>query len=52
MNVEKAVGGIPGVEKVSVDLQSGCMTVSGTDIETEKVRSAVESIGFSLESKE
>ena len=52
MNVEKAIGSIPGVEKVSVDLQSGCMTVSGTDIETEKVRSAVESIGFSLESKE
>ncbi len=49
MNVEKAVRGIPGVENVTVDLQSGRMSISGADIDTDKVRSAVESIGFSLE---
>ena len=51
MNVEKAVGSIPGVEHVKVDLRSGHMSVSGTDIEKEKVRAAVESIGFSLDAK-
>lgn len=51
MNVEKAVGSIPGVEHVKVDLRSGHMIVSGADIEKEKVRAAVESIGFSLDAK-
>lgn len=51
MNVEKAVGSIPGVERVKVDLRSGHMSVSGADIEKEKVRAAVESIGFSLDAK-
>ncbi len=51
MNVEKAVGSIPGVEHVKVDLRSGHMSVSGADIEKEKVRAAVESIGFSLDAK-
>ncbi len=50
-NVEKVVSNIPGVESVTVDLQSGRMNISGADIETEKVRAAVESIGFSLETK-
>ncbi len=49
MNVEKAVGSVPGVRSVKVDLQSGRMHVSGADIEEESIRQAVESIGFSLE---
>jgi len=32
-------------------LSSGHMIVSGADIEKEKVRAAVESIGFSLDAK-
>ena len=48
MNVEKAVGGIAGISDVKVDLQSGRMTVAGTDVDAEKIRDAVESIGFSL----
>ena len=48
-NVEKAVGSIPGVKEVKVDLKSGRMSVSGDDVEHEKIRDAVESIGFSLE---
>ena len=48
-NVEKAVGSIPGVKEVKVDLKSGRMTVKGEDVEHAKIRDAVESIGFSLE---
>lgn len=48
-NVEKAVGSIPGVMEVKVDLQSGRMTVNGDDVQHAKIREAVESIGFSLE---
>ncbi len=48
-NVEKAVGSIPGVKEVKVDLKSGRMTVKGEDVEHAKIRDAVESSGFSLE---
>lgn len=48
-NVEKAVGGVPGVTGVRVDLQSGRMVVSGDDVESAKIREDVESIGFSVE---
>ena len=48
-NTEKAIRTVPGVESVSVDLQSGIATVTGDDIDDEAVKKAVESIGFTLE---
>ena len=47
-NVEKAIRGVHGVEEVSVDLQSGMVTVVGDDVSEEEVRNAVEGIGYSV----
>ena len=46
-NVEKAIHSVRGVENVTIDLQSGMVTVVGDDISDDDVRSAVESIGYS-----
>ena len=48
-NTEKAIRSVPGVESVTVDLQSGIATVTGIDIDDDAVKKAVESIGFTLE---
>ena len=49
-NAEKVIRTVPGVESVSVDLQSEIATVVGDAIDDSAVREAVESIGFTLES--
>ena len=48
-NTEKAIRSVPGVESVTVDLQSGIATVTGVDIDDDAVKKTVESIGFTLE---
>lgn len=48
VNAEKVISSVKGVERVSVDLQSGVATVVGEGIDDDEVRQAVESIGFSL----
>lgn len=48
-NTEKVIRTVKGVESVTVDLQSGIATVTGSDIDDAAVKEAVESIGFSLE---
>ena len=48
-NAEKVIRTVPGVESVSVDLQSGIATVTGDNIDDAAVREAVESIGFTLQ---
>ena len=47
-NVEKAIRSVQGVETVTVDLQSGTVTVIGDNVSNKEVRNAVESIGFSV----
>lgn len=47
-NVERAIRSVKGVESVTADLQSGVVTVIGDDVSEEEVRSAVESIGYSV----
>ena len=49
-NAEKVIRTVPGVESVSVDLQSEIATVVGDAIDDSAVREAVESIGFTFES--
>ena len=49
-NTEKVIRTVKGVESVSVDLSTGIATVTGSDIDDEAIRDAVESIGFTLES--
>ena len=46
-SVMRAVGNLPGVESVEVDLQSGVMTVSGM-VGSMVVIQAVESLGFTI----
>jgi copper chaperone len=48
--VDAEVGALPGVSSVDVDLASGALVVSGSDIDGEAVRSAVEEAGYSLAS--
>lgn len=49
--VEEAVGAIDGVESVTVDLDSGLVTVqSDTAIPTDVVASAVDDAGYQLAS--
>jgi copper chaperone len=48
--VDAEVGALPGVSSVDVHLASGALVVSGSDIDGEAVRSAVEEAGYSLAS--
>lgn len=48
MNVEKAIRTVEGVQSVTVDLHSGRVAITGNNVDEKAVRSAVESIGFSL----
>jgi copper chaperone CopZ len=45
--VVEEVGAAPGVQGVDVDLDSGRMVVSGTDIDDATIRAAVEEAGYS-----
>jgi copper chaperone len=46
--VAEEVGALPGVSGVDVDLDSGALVVSGSDVDGEAVRGAVEAAGYSL----
>jgi copper chaperone len=48
--VDAEVGALAGVSSVDIDLASGTLVVSGSDIDREAVRSAVEEAGYSLAS--
>ena len=48
MNAEKAIASVPGVESVSVDLDSREARVTG-NASMDDIRKAVEEIGFSIE---
>lgn len=50
MNAEKAIASVPGVESVSVDLDSREARVTGSASMAD-IRKAVESIGFEVEEK-
>jgi copper chaperone len=45
-SVTEEVGEVPGVESVAVDLASGAVEVSGTDVDDAAVRAAVEEAGY------
>ncbi len=42
------VGALPGVSDVDVELASGAVVVSGSNLDGEAVRGAVEEAGYSL----
>jgi copper chaperone len=46
--VRDEVGELPGVSDVKVDLDSGAVLISGSNIDGEAVRVAVEAAGYSL----
>ena len=45
-SVTEEVGEVPGVEGVTVDLATGAVEVSGTDVDDAAVRAAVEEAGY------
>ena len=48
-SVSEEVGAIPGVEGVSVDLDTGSLTVTGAQsVDAASVKAAVEEAGYSL----
>ena len=49
-SVMRAVGSLPGVDSVEVDLQSGTMTVTGTAT-PQAIAQAVEALGFTITQK-
>ncbi|MGI8760057.1 MAG: heavy-metal-associated domain-containing protein [Jatrophihabitantaceae bacterium] len=46
--VSTALGAVPGVEDVAVDLSSGQVTVSGDEFTDEQVRAAVDEAGYEV----
>lgn len=48
-SVQEALSSVEGVSQVSVDLQSGKANVTGTDLDVEKLKAAVRSVGFDAE---
>ncbi len=46
--VSAEVGRLPGVSGVDVDLAGGAVVVSGSGVDGEAVRAAVEAAGYSL----
>ncbi len=49
-SVREEVGEIPGVDSVDVDLASGRLTVTGTDVSEDAVRRAVADAGYEVSS--
>ncbi len=47
MSVERNIGAITGIESVNADVDRGVVTITGENIDTDRVRSAVEDIGYS-----
>ena len=51
MAVERAIERLPGVESVSVDLESGRVEITGTGkMDKDLIRASVEDEGYSVES--
>ncbi|MDT8400414.1 MAG: permease [Bacteroidales bacterium] len=48
-NVENAASSVEGVESVAVDLTRGRLSVSGRDIDLEKIKSNIRSVGYEVE---
>jgi copper chaperone len=47
-SVREEVGEITGVEEISVDLESGVLTISGAGFSDDAVRSAVADAGYEV----
>ena len=45
-SVREEVTEVPGVAEVDVDLESGRLTVKGTDVDDDAVRAAVSEAGY------
>lgn len=48
LSVEKAIGRVPGVKVVRVDLARGRAEVEGDDLDGERIRAAVEDAGYEV----
>lgn len=47
-SVKEEVGEVPGVREVAVDLATGRLDVSGSELDDAAVRAAVEEAGYSV----
>ena len=48
MSVREEVSEVPGVRAVEVDLASGRLTVSGSDLNDDAIRAAVDEAGYGV----
>jgi len=48
MAVTKAVSAVPGVTSVDVDLKAGTVVVSGSSVDSARVRKAIEEAGYKV----
>ena len=46
MNVEKNLGALEGIERIEVDLSSSSVRITGDRIDLDKIKTAVEEIGY------
>ncbi len=48
MAVTKAVSAVPGVTSVDVDLSSGTVVVSGSAVDSARVKKAIQEVGYKV----
>lgn len=48
MNVESNIKTVAGVENVFADIESGEVIIDGSSVDIEKVKSAVEGVGYTF----
>ena len=48
LSVREEVADVPGVSSVDIDLQSGAMTVSGSDLDDAAIAAAVAEAGYQV----
>jgi copper chaperone len=46
--VTETVSAVPGAQDVDVDLDSGCLAVSGHGLDDDAIRAAVEDAGYAI----
>ena len=48
LSVREEVGELPGIASVEVDLDTGAMVVTGTDVDDDAIAAAVSDAGYEL----
>jgi copper chaperone CopZ len=50
-SVENSITGLEGIESAEADLSTGKVSIQGANIDHEKIRNSIESLGYTLEGK-